>query len=136
MANSNQYMREYLKRRYHSRRQEAIESLGGRCVVCGTNQELEFDHKTPVNKTFSISRLWNVKKEKYIKEIRKCQLLCKKCHIKKTREERGQKNARETHGTLSSYRYCKCKLCKDANNKYMREYKRRVRSKTVTASAF
>lgn len=135
MTNSNEYMRGYLKKRYHSRREGAVKLLGGCCSKCGSLKKLELDHKDYTKKSFDISKLWNISYIKYNEEIKKCQLLCKSCHIKKTREDLGQENARETHGTLSAWRYCKCQLCREAFNKYMREYKSRVHSKVATALA-
>ena len=39
--------------------------------------------------------------------------------LEKTVEaESGKKSASGTHGTLSSFRYCKCALCKEARNGY------------------
>lgn len=42
--------------------------------------------------------------------------------------------ARNTHGTLSSYRYCRCDRCREAMNRYYRERKRerRLTDKTPT----
>lgn len=50
------------------------------------------------------------------------QLLCRSCHEAKTLVDRGQESAKESHGTLSSYKYCKCNLCKKAKADYMSRY--------------
>jgi 5-methylcytosine-specific restriction endonuclease McrA len=112
-------------KRYHSRRKEAIVFLGNCCVLCGSTDELELDHINPENKAFSIAKLWGCKKQKFWDEIKKCQLLCKSCHIKKTLLEQDKLSAREKHGHISCYRYCKCSLCRNAKNEYMREWKRK-----------
>lgn len=122
----NEYMKEYMLKRYHQRRAEIISLLGGVCTSCGSTDELEIDHKDPTEKEFNLSRkLHTLSKEKLDEEVAKCQLLCDKCHNEKSVGEKGQTIARGTHGTISSFRYCKCDLCREANNKWMREYKRR-----------
>jgi len=40
--------------KYHRRRREAIKKLGGRCVLCGSKKNLEFDHRDPKKKSFSL----------------------------------------------------------------------------------
>jgi hypothetical protein len=44
MSSSNEYMRIYMLARYRRRKAEAIKRLGGKCVVCGSRQRLQFDH--------------------------------------------------------------------------------------------
>lgn len=68
------------------------------CQLCGERDVsvLEFDHIDPKTKEHNISRL--VKNCRPIKEIkdemRKCQVLCRNCHIKKsTREQKERKLA-------------------------------------------
>lgn len=128
-------MREYLLRRYYERKKEAQLLLGGKCRKCGSINKLEFDHIDPKEKEFTISMLWNISHDRFIKEVKKCQLLCKECHKKKTLEDLGQQDARKTHGTLSSYRYCRCSLCLKAKRDWNRQYKR-VHSKSVMHPPF
>lgn len=80
----NEYMAEYMARRYHVRRADAMERLGGVCVDCGTTEELEFDHAVAADKGFSISKLWSVSEKKYNAEVEKCVLRCRKHHLEKT----------------------------------------------------
>lgn len=62
----------------------AVEHLGGKCVCCGYSrciEALEFHHKDPSQKDFSVSgsgatRSWELVKA----EIEKCALLCANCH--------------------------------------------------------
>lgn len=121
----NAYMRKYMLRRYHERRQWAIEKLGGKCVKCGSRSKLELDHIDPKKKSFSIGKLWSVSQKRFEAEVRKCQVLCDEHHTDKTLEDKGQRRAKGTHGTLASYRYCKCAVCREAWNKWSREYRRR-----------
>jgi len=80
----------YDKGRYQILRNRLLALLGGVCVRCGTDQNLEFDHRDPKSKKFTIMAKWNnYTNEELYKEIEKCQLLCKKHHIEKTREDIG-----------------------------------------------
>lgn len=127
--NYNAYMKKYMLNRYHERRSKTIVSLGSKCIDCGSIDNLEIDHKDHLAKTLDIAKLWSVAESRYLEEIGKCTLRCKPCHIDKTIRERGKLPAKGTHGTLSSYRYCKCDECKSANAKWNREYKRKRKNK-------
>lgn len=130
MGNSNEYMREYMLCRYHERRAEAIALLGGKCVECGTTENLQFDHIDPKLKTMSVSKLWSVSKERYLKEIQLCQLLCKTHHIEKTRRERSVE-----HGQgLTGKRNCRCELCRPLKNAYVNA--KRAASSVGRAASF
>lgn len=123
----NGYMRRFMKRRYHRRRKSAIKQLGGECVRCGSKKKLEFDHRDPKSKSFSI---WSrgVSESRLVLEIAKCQLLCAKCHLLKTLSDLGRRLHKGTHGTLSAYPYCgpkKCKRCRAAKAEWNRGYRRR-----------
>lgn len=109
-------------KRYHERKSQAIIYLGGQCVECQSRDDLQFDHKDRLTKGFTIAKLWSVNEQRFWEEIKKCQLLCLKCHIIKSALEQGKKPARGTHGTLSSYRYCRCDKCKRAKSEYMKDY--------------
>ena len=115
---------------YHRRRSEAVEMLGGKCVVCGTSEYLELDHIDPATKAMPVGEMWSVSKDRYLAEIQKCQLLCRGHHIRKTIAERGQLLAKENHGTPRSYLYCKCDLCGAAQRRRMRDYRARRRERT------
>lgn len=60
---------------------------GGRCVVCGSVDKLEFDHIDPSTKLFDISGGATRKMEVLLEEVDKCQLLCRGCHIEKSSNE-------------------------------------------------
>ena len=81
----NSYMRSYMKRRYRRRREEAVNALGGKCVACGSLEDLQFDHIDAGSKEFSVgSRLASAPSSVLALEMKKCQLLCMPCHIDKT----------------------------------------------------
>lgn len=115
----------YNRERYYKLRQARIEELGGQCVACGSEYDLEFDHIDPQEKEFDISD--NLTKLKVFEELDKCQLLCHSCHKTKSDEAKEVPHG----GGLSGKRNCKCRLCKDRKNEYMRAWKARKRSHVV-----
>ena len=129
----NAYMKEYQLKRFHRRMAEIKEKLGGKCECCGSIENLQVDHIDHTNKTFDIGKIWSGRKEKMDEELKKCRLLCKPCHILKTIKERGQipTKGRDIHGTLSSYEYCNCTLCKKAHSDYCKEYRKRKRAEAL-----
>tara|TARA_B100000287_G_C20230175_1_gene621750 strand:+ start:189 stop:599 length:411 start_codon:yes stop_codon:yes gene_type:complete len=60
--------------------------LGGKCAICETTENLEFDHIDPKTKLFNPTRYVTGGKPKdlIIEEFKKCQLLCHRCHKNKT----------------------------------------------------
>lgn len=119
--------KEYMLKRYYERRDYAYKKLGGECIVCGSKEELNLDHLDPKLKSFNISQLWSISQERFDAELDKCQILCKTCHKAKNLMDLNIKAAVRTHGTLSSYRYCKCGLCKKAYSEYWKSYKPKKR---------
>lgn len=131
----NEYMREYMLKRYHRRRQFAIDSLGGKCCICGSSEDLEIDHKDPNDKGIDLSKAFtSMSESKLIEELKVCQILCSSCHKNKTRKDLAAKfNQREhwEHGTLGGYRYCRCDDCRIAKNKWQNEYRKNRRKNVV-----
>lgn len=122
----NAYMREYNLKRYYRLKREAAEKLGGQCVNCRSEKNLQFDHRVRTEKSFNVSAMLRYSLKRFWEEVDKCQLLCMSCHRLKTTIEAGKKIGRGNHGTLSSYRYCKCDKCKKAKNDWSRAYRARV----------
>lgn len=124
----NEYMRKYHIKRYHDMRSNIIESMGGKCKKCGSTTNLHIDHINHRSKKLEIAKaILSVSKIELEKELKKCQLLCKTCHTSKSIKELGNKEAKGTHGTLSSYRYCKCEKCREAIRKWTRAYRKKRR---------
>lgn len=123
MRNSKEYMREYMLKRYYARIDDAKKRLGGKCAKCGAKEKLQFDHIDPITKLDTISNLWNYTKERLDAELSKCQLLCCACHEEKTLNDLGRVSAKNTHGTLSSYRYCRCDLCKKVKSDHHKKWR-------------
>ena len=67
-------------------KKKLVEYKGGKCERCGYNKciwALQFHHKDPNEKDFSISsqlNLSNFNMDNYYKEVDKCELLCANCH--------------------------------------------------------
>jgi len=88
-----EYMRLWIKRR----RDEWF-AKNGPCNKCGTIENLQLDHIDP--KTKKHHAVWSWSEKRRNKELRKCQVLCKKCHLSKTKVDgsyfkkthRGEKN--------------------------------------------
>jgi len=113
--------REYYNGRRRARRLEFINLLGGACAVCGSKDNLHFDHINPKKKEFRISKNWDAPKAVMLKELKKCQLLCNKCHRDKS--FKNQEFGRESkHGTLWRYKNynCRCDKCRKAVSDYNR----------------
>lgn len=80
--------REYYRQRYHKIRMNLIQQLGGRCVICGSTENLEFDHTQKEAKGFDIAPNITAGKDAIQEELKKCRLLCHSCHLKKTRDKK------------------------------------------------
>lgn len=78
------YIAKYNLARYKQRMADAIEILGGVCVVCGSTKDLQLDHLNPSTKKFNLGKLWSTNLENFLEELTKCQLLCFTCHQAKT----------------------------------------------------
>ena len=106
------YFREYMKAHKQARRARLVEMLGGKCVRCGSTEDLEFDHIDAASKRFTIcsdlTRAWDL----LVEEALKTQLLCKDCHVAKGAEDRPD----TPHGRHRYiYWQCRCKVCRAAN---------------------
>lgn len=117
-------MNEYMKDRWRKRRAAAIEQLGGLCIDCGGTERLEFDHRDPAEKSFTMSRASSFSEERFQAELRKCVLRCFDCHLTKTKREVGVEHG----GGLTGKQNCRCELCAPLKNAWAREYKRRKRT--------
>ena len=80
-------MREERREHHNERRAHCIEYLGGKCVVCGTTHNLQFDHIKREGKKYSIASKLSYKFDNLKEELDKCQLLCVDCHKVKTKSE-------------------------------------------------
>ena len=86
-------MREERREHHKEKRAHCIEYLGGKCVVCGTTHNLQFDHIKRETKKYTIGRRIHQPFTIIKEELDKCQLLCYDCHKIKTKSERTIINA-------------------------------------------
>lgn len=71
--------------RRKNRLQEAKDYLGNICWCCGATENLQFDHINPLEKSYNIST--NFFRQDVDEELAKCQLLCSRCHLEKTKND-------------------------------------------------
>ncbi len=81
-------------------------------MICGTSDNLHFDHEIPEDKSFNISGNLTLSNDVVFAELYKCQLLCRTHHLEKTAKE----NSGFTHGTIYAWMRikCPCELCEIA----------------------
>jgi 5-methylcytosine-specific restriction endonuclease McrA len=120
-------MREYMLKRYHTRRAIALDSLGGVCKNCGSEEQLEFDHIDPTTKQGSIAKLWSYSYQRFLDELKLCQLLCRDCHIEKSKmdngvEHGGGKSGKWVTNLEGKRKACACGPCRKARNLYMKKF--------------
>ena len=119
--------REYFNNRRKERRKMFMDLLGGKCENCGSKKDLHFDHKRPSNKEFRIAKFIDAPDDVLKAEVKKCRLLCSKCHKQKTldKEEFGETSK---HGTIWRYKSynCRCKKCTQAMSDYNREKRKEL----------
>lgn len=116
-----EYHRQYNIKRYHRLRTEYVAQLGGECVDCGAQDQLEFDHIDPVLKELEIGRMLNVSKTKRDAEVAKCELRCASCHKQRSIQQLSVDHG----GGITGKRNCYCDLCKPLKAEYMRQWRKR-----------
>ena len=119
-----EYRRVYDLRRYRRLRKRILSFLGNTCAVCGGIRDLQVDHRNPGLKRFNVSSAWGRPWTEMEKELRKCQLLCRSCHKKKTAKEQTGK-----HGTWGRYKNgkCRCDRCRKFVVSWIAEWRKRYR---------
>ncbi len=75
----------YQRKMRRRRKRLLTRLLGGRCLICGYNRDCpaaySFHHRDPKEKLFEVSRRGLLRRwEDLIAEVRKCVLLCLRCH--------------------------------------------------------
>lgn len=118
----NEYMRDYVLRRYHRRRARYVEEWGGECVDCGSTKNLQFDHADASSKRIDVGKMmagWSDKKVRA--ELNKCVLRCQPCHVRKSHAF-GDVKYVEHGGGASGKKNCPCDLCRTKKREYMKAY--------------
>ena len=101
MVMDRAYHREYSINYYYKRKKLLLDILGGKCVQCGSQEKLQFDHIEPNNKSFSVGKLLSYSFDLILDELKKCQILCFDCHLNKTRNEGSLKKGNKKHYKLT-----------------------------------
>jgi 5-methylcytosine-specific restriction endonuclease McrA len=103
--------REYQRDRCARIRREWIKK-NGPCQICRSTTDLEVDHRDPSTKKGH--RVWSWSETKRTQELKKCQVLCRICHQKKSADE---KRKPLVHGEERGYdKGCRCLRCKAAHS--------------------
>lgn len=111
-----------MQERQRRRKELGLFLLGGCCNICNTDKNLQFDHINPATKWKPVSELYTHSLPIFLKELAKCQLLCRIHHLEKSRlngELGGGQNKisieNAKHGTsVMYYKFkCKCVKCKE-----------------------
>ena len=72
-----------------------VEHAGGACKICGYNKcvnALEFHHRDPSEKSFSIGTSGGKSYSSLTEEMKKCDLVCANCHREIHEEIENEKN--------------------------------------------
>ena len=91
-----------------------------KCVKCGTTDKLEWDHIDPSTKSFVITQRYHWTTERLENELKKCQRLCRPCHIAKTaKENKDNPECRRSTGRpkISDKKWV-CKNCGNTERSY------------------
>ncbi len=122
MAYYGEKRRQYQNELYKKRRTQYILE-NGPCANCGSNENLQIDHivaRINTNKqTVKSSAIWGLSEKKRKKELKKCQILCRSCHQKKTYVDLdcGQ------HGVSLYKKGCRCNVCRTEAVKKVNEWR-------------
>lgn len=102
--------REYQKKWMRKRRYDWFKDKS--CQSCGSIKNLEIDHIDPKKK--KTHAIWSYSETKRNEELKKCQVLCKECHIVKSTKDGSDPNRKYAykHGTKQMYETHKCR-CED-----------------------
>ena len=97
---------------------------GKKCVECNAKNNLTLDH---IDRNTKIShKIWSWMQEKRDAELKKCQILCVKCHKEKTKKELATPLI---HGTRMGWiKGCRCSDCNLGLREYFKDYRLRKRS--------
>ena len=121
-----------MAKRYHKKRKEVIDSLGGKCARCGaTDVPFHFDHIDRTKKKIRGNDVHSVNDRALKEEIKNLQLLCAPCHKTKTHEAWDYGGNKPEHGTYWMYRKykCRCDQCVEAYKNTTRAWRKKRKEK-------
>lgn len=97
------------------------EERGNICQYCGSTESLEFHHRDPITKLFTVSRGWAFAEDRLLAEVAKCDLICINCH-----KIEGRSSSKAVHPSDTYYRKgCRCNGCREAHKIVMDRYPNR-----------
>jgi hypothetical protein len=80
LEKQREYQRQWMARR------KAEYFSNKNCSTCGRSEQLEIDHIDPSTKLSH--KIWSWSKIRREEELAKCQVLCKDCHLTKSKKEK------------------------------------------------
>lgn len=99
--------------------------LGKVCNKCGSTENLEIDHINPFTKNLRAGdgSIWDLPDEEFYVELKKCQVLCRKCHVDKSLADYNMERIGDKHN-YSRYanHKCRCNICVKDHSRYNAEY--------------
>jgi 5-methylcytosine-specific restriction endonuclease McrA len=121
----------YKRRRYAEDRAWAVALLGGSCVDCKVESDLQFDHINAKEKTQEIGPMFgNNSRSRILEELNKCVLRCFSCH--KEKSIRSGDNPTNPHGGgLAGKDKCKCDPCRLKLNEYARNRRKMLKLRGI-----
>jgi hypothetical protein len=128
----NEYMKEYMAKRYHNTRDKIYKRLGGKCKMCGNKEgPFHLDHIDSSKKTMRAADLHSVNDGKFEEEIRNLAILCVPCHKKKTVDNHDFAQNPTQHGSYWMARKykCKCDACVKAYKEKQKEWREKAKNK-------
>lgn len=88
MKKRKEYLNDYQNQWVANRRAKWLQE-NGLCKVCGSPDNLQMDHIDPKNKI--THKVWSRNEEFRSIELKKCQVLCVKCHRLKSNKENSER---------------------------------------------
>jgi hypothetical protein len=98
-AKRRESFRRSLRKRRRARKQELVETRGGRCVDCGYSfcvDALDFHHRDKATKEFGLGA-FNGSRARLLAEAEKCDLVCANCHAIRHLAEVGHESAAQVN---------------------------------------
>jgi hypothetical protein len=131
-AKRNEYMKEYMAKRYHDKMNHVRSMLGNKCKICGnTEGPFHIDHIDASKKTMRAADVHSTADSKVQQEMKNFQLLCNPCHKQKTHDEWDYSVPKSEHGTYWQYRKyeCRCDKCTLAYKAKLKEWRGKSKDK-------
>jgi hypothetical protein len=85
------------------------------CASCGRTDALEVHHTDPGQKVSH--RVWSWSHERRELELAKCVPLCRRCHVRQTKEQVARP---VRHGSVTGYKHHRCRCARSAGKQFER----------------